>query len=133
MSFYENNKELCFLIKLDDENKNMTASQIAVYQNGDIETLDFYPPEKLLIKNIKDDSRGYDSYNITVTWEKANHFVKRCAVQIFRSENFKTRMQEFFVKESSTEAKINLKGLQPNTTYILKFSLVTKYGRGPDR
>ena len=133
MSFYENNKELCFLIKLDDENKNMTASQIAVYQNGDIETLDFYPPEKLLIKNIKDDSRGFDSYNITVTWEKANHFVKGCAVQIFRSENFKTRMQEFFVKESSTEAKINLKGLQPNTTYTLKFSLVTNYGRGPDR
>ena len=49
--FYTSNKdreEKCFLITLGTEDANATASQIAIYENGKVETSDFKPPEKLL-------------------------------------------------------------------------------------
>ena len=91
MDFYESNSDrdnICFLIKLDLEEEikllvNITqpTSSIQVQNSSDVITDDFHPPPNINFPPI-DEVRGYDDYNLTLTFPP-NPFVIKVETKIY--------------------------------------------------
>ena len=86
MDFYESNIQrdnICFLIKLDIEDKTKASSQIRVQHNRDVITDDFHPPPN--ITDPIEESRGHSDYNLTLSIPP-NEFVVKVETKIYYAE-----------------------------------------------
>ena len=87
MDFYESNSDqddICYLIALDLEDKELAASQLTLQHGRDVITDDFHPPHK--ITKIFDEVRGWSDYNLTLSFPP-NEFVTKIETKIYIVSN----------------------------------------------
>ena len=83
MKFHDSNRDrndICFLIRLELEDKEMAASQLRIQHERDVITDDFHPPTE--ITQIFDEVRGWSAYNLTLSFPP-NEFVTKMETKIY--------------------------------------------------
>ena len=83
MGFHDSNldrDDICFLIRLELEDKEMAASQLRIQHVKEVITNDFHPPTK--ITQIFDETRGWSDYNLTLSFPP-NEFLTKMETKIY--------------------------------------------------
>ena len=84
MEFHDSNldrDDICYLIRLELENKEMAASQLRIQHKRDVKTDDFHPPTKINA-TIFDEVRGWSDYNLTLYFPP-NEFLTKMETKMY--------------------------------------------------